>query len=165
MHLQQESAAAAIRSAGKRLTPQRMLVLDAVGALGGHVPVERIAAHVQEAAPQVDVATVYRTVALLSRLHLLNEVQVGGVSHYEVADPADRHGHMVCEHCGSTTHLPHGYLDGLRSRLLADTGFELHPEHVTVSGLCPGCRADAQHSHSGHTHTGASSHSHPDPEA
>ena len=163
--MQQESAAAAIRSAGKRLTPQRMLVLDAVGALGGHVPVERIAALVQEAAPQVDVATVYRTVALLSRLHLLNEVQVGGVSHYEVADPADRHGHMVCEHCGSTTHLPHGYLDGLRSRLLADTGFELHPEHVTVSGLCPGCRADAQHSHSGHTHTGASSHSHPDPEA
>ncbi|MEK9658408.1 MAG: Fur family transcriptional regulator [Chloroflexota bacterium] len=163
--MQQELAAAAIRSAGRRLTPQRMLVLEAVGALGGHVPVERIAARVQEQAPQVDLATVYRTVALLSRLHLLNEVQVGGVSHYEATDPARRHGHMVCEHCSATFHLPPGYLDGLRSRLLTDTGFELHPEHVTLSGLCPECRADEQHSHSGHTHTGASSHSHPNPEA
>jgi Fur family ferric uptake transcriptional regulator len=163
--LQQQSAAVAIRSAGRRLTPQRMLVLEAVGALGGHVPVERIAAHVQQTAPQVDVATVYRTVALLSRLHLLNEVQVGGVSHYEVADPSDRHGHMVCEHCGATFHLPPGYLDRLRSRLLKDKGFDLHPEHVTVSGLCTACRSDEQHSHSGHTHTGASSHSHTGSEA
>jgi Fur family ferric uptake transcriptional regulator len=158
--MQDESSAAAIRAAGRRLTPQRVLVMDAIRELDGHVTVEQIATRVHAAYPEIDQATVYRTVGLLSRLHLINEVSVGGVSHYEYADAETRHHHMVCEHCGTTSHLEPRYLDRLRETLLEATGFELHTEHFTVSGLCRACRENAAHSHNGHTHAQAQGHQH-----
>jgi len=156
----QDETSAAIRAAGRRLTPQRVLVMDAIRELDGHVTVEQIATRIHVAYPEIDQATVYRTVGLLSRLHLVNEVAVGGVSHYEYADPGQRHHHMVCEHCGTTFHLAPRFLDRLRSTLLEATGFELHTEHFTVSGLCQTCREDTPHSHNGHTHAQTQGHRH-----
>ena len=150
----------AIRAAGRRVTIQRVAVLDAIRELEGHVAVDQVAAKVREKHPQMDLATVYRTAGLLSRLHLLNEVSVGGVSHYEYASPGKRHGHMVCEHCGRTIHASPTHLDELREALLSDTGFELHLEHLTMSGLCSECRQDEGHSHSGHTHAQTQHHEH-----
>ncbi len=142
----------ALHGAGHRLTPQRVMVLSAVGELGGHVAVDDILARVRRAYPFIDIATVYRTVGLLKRLHLLNEVVQGGVSRYEVSDPDSRHHHLVCEHCGKAVQVPPRYLDELRQRLLADVGFDVHVEHSAISGLCAECRLDVAHSHSGHGH-------------
>ena len=150
--------ASALHRAGHRLTPQRVMVLSAVGEIGGHVAVDDILARVRKEYPFIDVATVYRTVALLKRLHLLNELVQGGVSRYEVADPEHRHDHLVCEHCGKAVQVPPRFLDELRERLSADVGFDLHVEHSALSGLCADCRRDVAHSHSGHGHAPA-----PDP--
>jgi Fur family ferric uptake transcriptional regulator len=141
-----------LKGTGHRLTSQRILILDAIADLGGHVTVEHIHQRVMQRNPGIDQATIYRTVRLLSALHLLNEVVLKGIAHYEYADPAARHHHMVCEHCGKAIHLPTRYLDELRSQLKNDTGFEPHMEHFSISGLCANCRVDTDHSHSGHPH-------------
>ena len=151
----------AIRATGRRVTIQRVAVLEAIREMEGHVAVDEVAARVREKHPQMDLATVYRTAGLLSRLHLLNEVSISGVSHYEYAYPGKRHAHMVCEHCGNTIHASPAHLDELREALLRDTGFELHLEHLTMSGLCRECRRDERHSHSGHTHAQSQHHEHP----
>ena len=148
----EQPIARALHGAGHRLTPQRVMVLSAVGALGGHVAVDDILARVRQEYPFIDVATVYRTVGLLKRLHLLNEVVQGGVSRYEVADPERRHDHLVCEHCGKAVQVGPRFLDELRERLMAEAGFDLHVEHSSFSGLCAECRRDTAHSHSGHGH-------------
>ena len=148
-------AAGAIKAAGRRLTVQRAAVMDAIRELGGHVTVDRIAARLRETHPQIDIATVYRAVDLLGRLHLINEVNVGGVSHYEYAAPGQRYAHMVCEHCGATFHIEPETLAELRERLWRETGFDLHTEHFTMSGLCADCGRDTAHSHSGHGHAPA----------
>ena len=155
-------AVESIRATGRRVTIQRIAVLEAIREMQGHVAVDQVAVKVREKYPQMDLATVYRTAGLLSRLHLLNEVSIGGVSHYEYAAPGKRHGHMVCEHCGNTLHASTTHLDELREALLHDTGFELHLEHLTMSGLCRECRQDEEHSHSGHTHAQMQHHEHPE---
>ena len=157
----QNDTAVSLRATGHRVTIQRVAVLDAIREMDGHVAVDQVAAKVREKHPQMDLATVYRTAGLLSRLHLLNEVSIGGVSHYEYAAPGKRHGHMVCEHCDKTIHAATAHLDELREALLLDTGFELHLEHITMSGLCRECREDEGHSHSGHTHAQTQHHVHP----
>jgi Fur family ferric uptake transcriptional regulator len=162
----QQATIEALRGSGHRLTPQRVMVLSAIGDLGGHVSVDEIHQQVLKQYPYIDVATVYRTVGLLKRLHVVNEVLRGGVGHYELADPADRHHHMVCEHCGRAIHIPTHYLDALHDQLVAETGFDAHMEHFTISGLCADCQRDPAHSHSGksggpghdHTHGGAHTH-------
>jgi Fur family ferric uptake transcriptional regulator len=141
-----------LKGTGHRLTSQRVLILEAVADLGGHITVERIHQRVMEQNPAIDQATVYRTVRLFSDLHLVNEVVLKGVAHYEYADPVSRHHHMVCEHCGTAIHLPPHYLDELQTQLKNDTGFEPHMEHFSISGLCAECRVDTAHSHSGHPH-------------
>ena len=141
-----------LRGTGHRLTSQRVLILEAIQELGGHVTVERIHLRLIERNPAIDQATIYRTVRLFSALHMVNEVVLKGVAHYEYTDSASRHHHMVCEHCGKAIHLSTHYLDELRLQLKSDTGFEPHMEHFTISGLCAGCRVDTDHSHSGHVH-------------
>lgn len=141
-----------LKETGHRLTPQRVLILEAIEGISGHVTVEQIHQWVTKQNPTIDQATVYRTVRLLSGLHLLNEVVLGGVSHYEYADPVSRHHHMACEHCGCAIHIPTHYLDKLQLQLKNDTGFEPHMEHFTISGLCPDCQLNTNHSHSGHRH-------------
>ena len=152
--------AQSLRATGHRVTIQRVAVLDAIREMGGHVAVDQVAARGREKHPQMDLATVYRTAGLLSRLHLLNEVSIGGVNHYEYSAPGKRHGHMVCEHCDRAIHASTTHLDELREALLRDTGFELHLEHLTMSGLCQDCRQDEEHSHSGHTHAQTQHHEH-----
>ena len=147
-----QSTIETIRATGHRLTPQRVMVLTAIDDLGGHLTVEQIHQQVLIRHPSLDIATVYRTVALLKRLHLVNEVVQGGIAHYEAADPAHRHHHLVCEHCGTAFHLDPQYLDALREQLVREVGFEPHMEHFTISGLCADCRKDPAHSHSGNVH-------------
>ena len=154
----------AIHGTGRRMTRQRQQVLAAIQEIGGHVSVERIHQRLRDDVTAVDVATVYRTVSLLARLHALNEVSRGGVATYEIVDPEHPHHHMVCEHCGITLHLDPAYLDGLREQLVRETGFEPHMEHFTISGLCAACRANQPHAHNGHTHAG-SGHTHGHSEA
>lgn len=141
-----------LKDTGHRLTAQRALILEAIENIGGHVTVEHIHQRVTHMNSTIDQATVYRTVRLFSDLHLINEVMLKGVSHYEYADPVSRHHHMVCEHCGTAIHLATHYLDRLRLQLKNDTGFDSHMEHFAISGLCGDCRVDTRHSHSGHPH-------------
>ena len=54
----------ALRARGYRLTPQRQLVLEAVGRLG-HATPEAVAAQVHQTASGFNISTVYRTLDLL----------------------------------------------------------------------------------------------------
>jgi Fur family ferric uptake transcriptional regulator len=89
--------------------------------------------------PYLDIATVYRILQLLKRLHLVTEIDLGGESaRYEVAEP-NKHHHMVCRECGRTFDLSPSYLEELRARLKGEFGFEPDLEHFAIGGLCAGC--------------------------
>ena len=128
-----------LREAGYRLTPQRMMVLQAIAESGGHVTAEAIHKRVVQTYPYLDIATVYRILQLLKRLHLVTEIDLGGESaRYEVAEP-NKHHHMVCRECGRTFDLSPSYLEELRARLNIEFGFEPDLEHFAIGGLCAGC--------------------------
>ncbi|MBI4337743.1 MAG: transcriptional repressor [Chloroflexi bacterium] len=129
-----------LKAQGHRLTPQRGMVLSAIAGLGGHVGVDQIFQRVREVYPYMDVATVYRTLQLLKRLHLVTEIVTGSGAQYElVRQETDRHHHMVCEQCGTTFDFPASYAESLRGELTRAFGFVAHLDHFTVSGLCAAC--------------------------
>ena len=128
-----------LREAGYRLTPQRLMVLQAIAGRGGHQTAEAIHQEVVKTSPYVDIATVYRILQLLKRLHLVTEIDLGGNSaRYEVAEP-NKHHHMVCKECGHTFDLSPSYLEEFRARLIKEFGFEPDLEHFAIGGLCAGC--------------------------
>ena len=129
-----------LRKTGYRLTPQRELVLAALAERSGHMDVKEVHESVTRAHPFIDLATVYRTLQLLVKLHLVTAIQEPNGTTYELLPQAKRHHHMVCEDCRSTFELPPRYLEAFRDQLLHEVGFEPHMEHFTISGLCTACR-------------------------
>lgn len=134
-----EDILAELKAAGVRLTPQRLLVLQAIAESPGHLSVEEIHLKARRAYPYLDVATVYRTVQLLKKLNIVTEIGMAHPLHYELAVAGARHHHMVCEECGGAYDLAPHQLAQLRERLEREFGFRAKLDHFTVTGVCAAC--------------------------
>ena len=123
---------------GLRMTPQRQLVLDAVRELG-HATPEQICGRVQQAAPAVNITTVYRTLDLLERIGVVRHTHLGhGAPTY--SEQEHEHVHLVCHTCGTVLEVPTDRMAELAAKLDALHGFDLDVAHVALSGHCLDCR-------------------------
>ena len=130
---------AELRSRGYRLTPQRQLVLEAVGALGHGTP-DEILTEVRRTASTVNSSTIYRTLELLEELGLVTHTHLGhGAPTYHAADDAD-HLHLVCRVCGGIEEMPPDVLDQAVQRIAQDHGFAVDVGHFAIFGTCSSCR-------------------------
>ncbi len=121
------------------------MVLAAMAGRPGHIGVDEIFQEVCRVYPYIDVATVYRTLQWLKRLHLVTELGVGGAARYElVAMETEAHHHMVCRKCGDAFDLSPSYLQEFRVALQREFGFEPDMEHFAIAGLCAACRGAGQ---------------------
>jgi Fur family ferric uptake transcriptional regulator len=115
------------------MTPQRERVLDAVRHLGHATPEE-----ISDAVPEVDLATVYRTLELLEEIGMVRHTHLGhGAPAYRPAE--DDHVHVVCHECGSVIDAPAALADEIENRLRDERGFVLDRAHFTVFGRCRQC--------------------------
>jgi Fur family transcriptional regulator, ferric uptake regulator len=127
--------AARLHARGLRVTPQRERVLAAVGALGHATPEQ-----IFDAVPEVDLATVYRTLELLEDIGMVRHTHLGhGAPAYRPAE--DDHIHVVCHECGSVVDAPAELTDDLERRLRDERGFAIDRAHFTVFGRCATCQA------------------------
>lgn len=134
-------AGQALKQQGYRLTPQRLMILDAVIAGEGHVTAEAIHQRVAQEYPDVSLSTVYRTLETLRDLGLVTETDLGsGRVEYHFAERADHH-HLVCRRCGSVAELPHEVLHPLEEQLAREYGFLAEMSHFAVFGVCAACAA------------------------
>ena len=134
------AAAALLRRAGCRPTPQRLLVFEALGA-GGHVSADDVLAHARTRFPSINPSTVYRTLDALVGAGIAQRTDLhAGRWHFELAR-RHRHHHAVCQVCGAVAHLHDESLVALSRALVDETGFALSPDHeLTVPAICSECR-------------------------
>ncbi len=132
-----------LRSKGVRLTPQRLLILNAVSQGGGHMGVDEVFRKAKESYPYIDIATVYRTLHLYRRMGVVTEVAIGDRLHFEITDPKAPHHHMVCRACGGAFDLAPDYLVEFRNTLTSEFNFEPDLDNFTVTGICSGCNTPA----------------------
>jgi len=128
-----------LRAKGYRVTPQRQLVLEAIGKLD-HATPEAIAAAVQQTARGVNMSTIYRTLELLDNLGLVTHHHLNdGAPTYHLASEGD-HVHLVCQGCGSVSEVRPEAIKPLITALDEGQGFETDVAHLTVFGRCAECR-------------------------
>ncbi|KPK24183.1 MAG: Fur family transcriptional regulator [Dehalococcoidia bacterium SG8_51_3] len=125
---------------GYRLTPQRMMVLDAIEKSDHHISAEEIYAQVIARYPHLNISTVYRTLELLHRLGLVTETDLGGGRvRYHPADKGHHH-HLVCQECGKVIDLDESVMDNLKEMLKRDYDFAPDIRHLALFGICADCR-------------------------
>lgn len=136
---ERERAASALRAAGYRVTPQRLVVHQALAELRRHVGAEELLAAVGERLPNVSLPTVYASLEALEEAGLVRRVAAGrGRALYD-SRPVDHH-HLACRGCGRVEDLDapvalEGALESARR-----SGFDVDGAEVVVHGLCATCR-------------------------
>jgi Fur family transcriptional regulator, ferric uptake regulator len=137
----ESETAVALRDAGQKVTPQRMLILCTVRHAGRHVTASEIIERVQEEFPYVDPSTVYRTLSSASDLGLVSETNMGaGDNEFEWIGK-DRHHHLICRSCGDVRSLDNSYLDSLATELYEEVEFQADLGHFAIFGLCKNCQS------------------------
>jgi len=132
--------AKALQERGYRLTPQRMMVVEALHSADRHISAEEIFAQVHARYPYSNTSTVYRTLGLLKELGLVNEVDLGdGRIRYHPAERGHHH-HLVCHSCSKIIDLPESALLSLERSLLNEYQFNADLKHLAIFGLCADCQ-------------------------
>ena len=127
-----------IREKGFRITPQRIAILTALHASGGHLSPTDVYDRVRASTPGLTEPTVYRTLDFLYKNGLLYATQTGGRLEYEIAN--HDHHHLICRACGKEVEIGPEQLDQLYTRIEQSTGYRLTTSHLTFIGICPGCQ-------------------------
>jgi Fur family transcriptional regulator, ferric uptake regulator len=137
-----------LHNRGQRLTPQRQRVLalfERIGE-GSHLSAEEVHQLLLRSQERVSLATVYRTLRLLSSMGLLQELELPeGGRRFELASAAHRdHHHLVCVRCGRTEEFESAAVLEAGELAAVSQGFRLLECVLNVRALCPQCAAADQ---------------------
>ncbi len=132
-----------LRAGGERLTPQRVLVLEAVRDLGGHVSAEMVEARVHAQFPTINRTTIYRTLTWLKDQGLVSETDTGGGQRVYEYLSGDRHHHLICQRCGIEQTIADDVVAPMLATIQDRYGFAPRLDHLALFGTCRGCQEAA----------------------
>ncbi|MCX6004759.1 MAG: Fur family transcriptional regulator [Chloroflexi bacterium] len=125
---------------GYRVTPQRIMVVDALHSVETHISAEEIFNKLKEKYPYANISTVYRTLELLKELGLAAQIDIGdGIARYHAKEHSKHH-HLVCNKCGTIIDLPETELVPLEKALLRNCRFKADLSHLAIFGICSNCQ-------------------------
>lgn len=128
-----------LRSNGYRVTPQRLIVLDAVCAHQGHATLADIQAIVNDMDPTIDRSTIYRALDILSEVGLIVESEIATSGKvYRIAGESHHH-HLVCRVCGNVLTIDAESIAPFFQHLQDAYGFEVQADHLIFNGVCKKC--------------------------
>ena len=130
----------ALRSAGRRMTPQRRLILQVLEESNGHLDADALYDRVKTQDPNVSLATVYRTLAVLREIGLVEEHRLGqDHGHYEAANKGPHH-HFICLRCGKVIEFDTSLVAQIEHQLCEHKDVRVTHTHLHISGYCAQCR-------------------------
>ncbi|KKC46203.1 MULTISPECIES: Fur family transcriptional regulator [Paenibacillus] len=133
-----------LQSQGYKLTPQREATVRVLlENEEDHLSAEDVFMLVKDKAPEIGLATVYRTLELLSELHVVEKMNFGdGVARYDLRTDNSKHHHhhLICVQCGSMEEIKDDWLGPLEERLEAEYGFSVLDHRLDFQGICRRCR-------------------------
>lgn len=96
------------------------------------------ATEVCEKLPEIDRATIYRNLSMLSHKGILREVNVKkGISSFELNRLGDYHQHFICEDCEKITPVD---VDIEKIKSILPKGIEFQDFELNLKGVCPECK-------------------------
>jgi Fur family ferric uptake transcriptional regulator len=144
----QESLRAYVAKRGLKFTKQRELIADVFfNSAPGHLKVEDLLDRVRAVDPQVSLATVYRTMKLLTECGLAAPRQFGdGHTRYEPNEGEEQHhDHLICRRCGLIVEFCNPHIEELQDLVAQERGFIVTDHKMELYGLCARCQREPNH--------------------
>jgi Fur family transcriptional regulator, ferric uptake regulator len=128
---------------GIRMTQQRRAILSVIETATKHLDASQILRKAQKIDPSVDRSTVYRTLQLLKRQGLIDELDlmhIHGEGHYYERKLERDHIHMACLRCGKIAEFVSDSFEKLKQQVEKDCRFRVLVSRLEIGGYCSACR-------------------------
>jgi Fur family ferric uptake transcriptional regulator len=134
---------AALQKRGVRLTRQRKVLLEVMDNAERHLDAGAILERAQKLDSRVHRVTVYRTLDLLKRNGLIDELDLlhlRGDQHFYESHGTRDHIHVACLKCGKVREFESALYEKLKNQIAKDCGIEVTLSRMEVGGYCENCR-------------------------
>jgi Fur family ferric uptake transcriptional regulator len=143
-HLERRQLLDEVASKGVRLTAQRRALIEVIQEASQHLDADSLLRLARQREPGIDRATVYRTIELLKKLRLVDELDLmhlQGEKHYYEVKTKHEHVHLACFHCGRIEEFSSALFERLKAEISREAGFEIKVTRLEVGGACRACAA------------------------
>jgi Fe2+ or Zn2+ uptake regulation protein len=128
---------------GIRITQQRRAILSVIETAKKHLDASQILRRARRIDATLDRSTVYRTLRLLKRQGLIDELDlmhINGEGHYYERKLERDHIHMACLRCGKITEFLSASFERLKQQVEKDCRFRVLLSRLEMGGYCAMCR-------------------------
>jgi Fur family ferric uptake transcriptional regulator len=136
---------AELMSHGLRMTRQRRTILHVVETASVHLDASQILRKARKIDPGIDRVTVYRTLRLLKRHGLIDELDLmhlQGEKHFYERRPARDHLHMACLRCGRIMEFESNLFERPKGQIQRECHFHIVVTRLEMGGYCAKCRSN-----------------------
>jgi len=124
------------------LTAQRRALIETIQEATSHLDAASLLKLAHKRDPKIDRATVYRTLELLKRLGMIDELDLmhlNGEKHYYEVKTQKDHMHLACFNCGEIEEFSSPTFEQLKQEISAKKNFEIQVMRLEIGGLCERC--------------------------
>ena len=122
----------------RRMTQQRKTILNVLKNANMHPSADEIYEMVKQKLPRISLGTVYRNLEVLSKLGVIQVLELSGSLKRFDWDP-NKHYHIRCIRCDCVENAPIAPMHQLENKLYESTVFEIIGHNLEFTGLCPKC--------------------------
>ena len=133
---------ARLAASGVRMTRQRKTILRLLEEADTHMDAATLLKKAREHV-DIDRATVYRTLEVLKKNGLVDELDLmhlRGEMHYFEARSGREHFHLACLSCGEIREIEHPLFEALKKEIHAQESFTIETARLEVGGYCTACK-------------------------
>lgn len=136
-HVQQ--LVSSLRDEGFRITPQRVAIVEYIMGTVNHPSAEQIHQKVKKEYPMVSLSTVYKTLDLLRKKRLVNEIDVNGESRFDAN--TGEHINLVCLSCGKIEDIDESSVKEIRAKAAKKSRYLIVRSNFDLYGYCSYCKS------------------------
>ena len=132
---------------GIRITGQRRILIETIQAANRHLDAATLLELARQSDKDINRATVYRTLELLKKLRLIDELDLmhlNGEKHFYEAKTNIDHVHLACFECGRIEEFTSPLFERLKAEISQQKGFHIRVTRLEVGGRCRQCCALAR---------------------
>jgi Fur family ferric uptake transcriptional regulator len=127
---------------GVRITGQRRILVETMQDASTHLDAASLLDLARRRDGRINRATVYRTLDLLKRHRLIDELDLmhmTGEKHYYEAKTTIDHVHLACLRCGRIEEFSSPLFERLKAEISRQNGFQIVVTRLEVGGKCSQC--------------------------
>jgi Fur family ferric uptake transcriptional regulator len=136
-----------LASRGIRMTAQRRALIEVIQDATEHLDASALLDLARKREPKIDRATVYRTLELLKKLGLIDELDLmhlEGEKHFYEVKTARDHIHLACFRCGRIAEYASPLFERLKAEISKQGEFSIRVSRLEIGGHCRACASGGE---------------------